>query len=62
MLMGTQWGQNWEQQKPNIHALHQKKMHLGPLGWMLPHLIGCKIFLGLLVFFAILALGLMVGA
>jgi len=24
----------------------QKKMHFGPLGWMLPHLIGCKIFLG----------------
>jgi hypothetical protein len=35
----------------------QKENAFGPLGWMLPHLIGCKIFLGLLVFFAIFALG-----
>jgi hypothetical protein len=36
MLTGTQWGPNWEQQKPNIHALPQKKMYLGPLGgWCL---------------------------
>jgi hypothetical protein len=34
-----------------------KENAFGPLGWMLPHLIGCKIFLGLLVFFAIFALG-----
>jgi hypothetical protein len=54
-------GTHWEQQKIQHPHPPQKKKNMGSLGALLPHLIGCKKFICLHVFFAIFGQGYIHG-